>query len=162
MKKKSQILRKGLEHVPDSVRLWKAVVELANEEDARVLLLRAVECCPMHIELWLALARLETYEGAKKVLKRARMKLSKEPAIWITAAKLEEANGNTTKVGEVIERGIHALQGQGLVLDREGWMMVAEAAERAGFVVTCQAIIRNTVGIGVEEEDLEMTWIADA
>ncbi|KAJ8623400.1 hypothetical protein MRB53_031929 [Persea americana] len=162
VKKKSQILRKGLEHVPDSVRLWKAVVELANEEDARVLLLRAVECCPMHIELWLALARLETYEGAKKVLKRARMKLSKEPAIWITAAKLEEANGNTTKVGEVIERGIHALQGQGLVLDREGWMMVAEAAERAGFVVTCQAIIRNTVGIGVEEEDLEMTWIADA
>jgi hypothetical protein len=28
---KSRVLRKGLEHIPDSVRLWKAVVELANE-----------------------------------------------------------------------------------------------------------------------------------
>ncbi|KAJ8649321.1 hypothetical protein MRB53_002344 [Persea americana] len=160
--KKSQVLRKGLEHVPDSVRLWKAVVELANEEDARVLISRAVECCPLHIELWLALARLETYERAKKVLKRARMKLSKEPAIWITAAKLEEASGNTAKVWEIIERGIHALQGQGPLIDREGWMMEAEATERAGSVVTCQAIIRNTICIGVEEEDLEMTRIADA
>ncbi|QCE03048.1 pre-mRNA-processing factor 6 [Vigna unguiculata] len=47
-----------LEHIPDSVRLWKAVVKLANEEDARLLLLRAVECCPLHVELWLTLTRL--------------------------------------------------------------------------------------------------------
>jgi len=49
---KSRVLRKGLEHIPDSVRLWKAVVELSNEEDARILLHRAVECCPLHVELW--------------------------------------------------------------------------------------------------------------
>ncbi len=48
-------------------RLWKAAVELASEEDARVLLSRAVECCPTHVELWLALAKLETYDNAKKV-----------------------------------------------------------------------------------------------
>jgi hypothetical protein len=42
-------------------------VELASEEDARVLLSRAVECCPTHVELWLALAKLESYENAKKV-----------------------------------------------------------------------------------------------
>ena len=92
-----------------------------------------MECCPFHIELWLALARLERYEGAKKVLKRARTKLSKEPAIWITAAKLEEANGNTAKVGEIIERGIQALQGQRLVIDREDWMKEAEGC-RAGWL----------------------------
>ncbi|GAB4831493.1 hypothetical protein Ancab_005511 [Ancistrocladus abbreviatus] len=92
----------------DQERLWKAVVELANEEDARLLLQRAVECCPLHVELWLALARLETYDNAKKVLNKAREKLSKEPAIWITAAKLEEANGNTTMVGKILERGIRA------------------------------------------------------
>ncbi|KAL6211299.1 hypothetical protein ACLB2K_016526 [Fragaria x ananassa] len=158
---KSRVLRKGLEHIPDSVRLWKAVVELANEEDARLLLHRAVECCPLHIELWLALARLETYDNAKKVLNKAREKLSKEPAIWITAAKLEEANGNTS-VGKIIERGIRALQREGLVIDREAWMKEAEAAERAGSVATCQAIIRNTIGIGVEEEDRKRTWVADA
>ncbi|XP_050366231.1 protein STABILIZED1 [Argentina anserina] len=159
---RSRVLRKGLEHIPDSVRLWKAVVELANEEDARLLLQRAVECCPLHIELWLALARLETYDNAKKVLNKAREKLSKEPAIWITAAKLEEANGNTSTVGKIIERGIRALQREGLVIDREAWMKEAEAAERAGSVATCQAIIQNTIGIGVEEEDRKRTWVADA
>ncbi|GAB2274984.1 Protein STABILIZED1 [Dionaea muscipula] len=159
---KSRVLRKGLEHIPDSVRLWKAVVELANEEDARLLLQRAVECCPLHVELWLALARLETYDNAKKVLNKAREKLSKEPAIWITAAKLEEANGNTAMVGKIIERGIRALQREGLVIDREAWMKEAEAAERAGSVATCQAIVYNTIGIGVEEEDRKRTWVADA
>ncbi|KAF9608364.1 hypothetical protein IFM89_009483 [Coptis chinensis] len=159
---KSRVLRKGLEHIPDSVRLWKAVVELANEEDARLLLQRAVECCPLHVELWLALARLETYDNAKKVLNKAREKLSKEPAIWITAAKLEEANGNTAMVGKIIERGIRALQREGLDIDRELWMKEAEAAERAGSVATCQAIIRNTIGIGVEDIDRKRTWVADA
>ncbi|KAK4762235.1 hypothetical protein SAY87_030119 [Trapa incisa] len=159
---KSRVLRKGLEHIPDSVRLWKAVVELANEEDARLLLHRAVECCPLHVELWLALARLETYDNAKKVLNNARVRLPKEPAIWITAAKLEEANGNTATVGKIIERCIRSLQGEGVVIDREAWMKEAEAAERAGSVVTCQAIIHNTVGIGVEEEDRKRTWVADA
>ncbi|KAL3632313.1 Protein STABILIZED1 [Castilleja foliolosa] len=159
---KSKVLRKALEHIPDSVRLWKAVVELANEEDARLLLQRAVECCPLHVELWLALARLETYSNAKKVLNKARMKLSKEPAIWITAAKLEEANGNSGSVGKIIERGIKTLKAEGLKIDREMWMKEAEAAERAGSVETCQAIIRNTIEVGVEEEDRKRTWVADA
>ena len=43
---KSRVLRRALERVPTSVRLWKAAVELANQEDARILLSRAVECCP--------------------------------------------------------------------------------------------------------------------
>jgi hypothetical protein len=32
------VLRRALERVPNSVRLWKAAVELANEDDARILL----------------------------------------------------------------------------------------------------------------------------
>ncbi|CAN0914991.1 Protein STABILIZED1 [Linum grandiflorum] len=161
-KSRRRVLMTGIEHIPDAVRLWKAVVELSNEVEARALLHRAVECCPLHVELWLALARLETYEQAKKVLNHARMKLPKEPAIWITAAKLEEANGNTTMVGKVIERGIRALQREGLAIDREVWMREAEAAEKAGSVATCQAIVSNTIGIGVEEEDRKRTWVADA
>ncbi|CAD6271047.1 unnamed protein product [Miscanthus lutarioriparius] len=159
---KSRVLRKGLEHIPDSVRLWKAVVELANEEDARLLLHRAVECCPLHVELWLALARLETYDQARKVLNKAREKLPKEPAIWITAAKLEEANGNSQSVNKVIERGIRSLQREGMDIDREAWLKEAEAVERAGSVLTCQAIVKNTIGIGVEDEDRKRTWVADA
>ncbi|KAM7271925.1 hypothetical protein ACFE04_031139 [Oxalis oulophora] len=159
---KSKVLRKGLEHIPDSVRLWKAVVELGNEEQARVLLHRAVECCPLHVELWLALARLETYDRARIVLNKARIGLPKEPAIWITAAKLEEANGNSAMVGKIIERGIRALEREGLVIDREAWMKEAEAAERAGSIETCRAIISHTIWIGVEEEDRKRTWVADA
>ncbi|KAJ4825870.1 Protein STABILIZED1 [Turnera subulata] len=159
---KRKVLMKGLEHIPDSVRLWKQAVELSSEEDAKVLLGKAVDFCPLHVELWLALARLETYENAKKVLNKARQKLNKEPAIWITAAKLEEANGNNAGVGKIIERGIRTLQGEGVVIDREAWMKEAEAAERVGSVATCQAIIKNTIGIGVEEEDRKRTWVADA
>ncbi|KAK3039574.1 hypothetical protein RJ639_027718 [Escallonia herrerae] len=159
---RSRVLRKGLEHIPDSVRLWKAVVELANEEEAKLLLQRAVECCPLHVELWLALARLDDYDNAKKVLNKARLKLPKEPAIWISAAKLEEANGNTAMIGKIIERGIRALQREGVEIDRDVWMKEAEAAERAGSVATCNAIISNTIGMGVEEQDRKRTWVDDA
>ena len=62
-----------MEHIPNSVRLWKAAVELEEPEDAKILLSRAVECCPTSVELWLALARLlEMYENARKVLNKAR------------------------------------------------------------------------------------------
>ncbi|RZC75172.1 hypothetical protein C5167_050644 [Papaver somniferum] len=64
-------------------------------------------------------------------------------------------------VGKVVERGIRSLQKEGLDIDRDVWMKEAEAAERAGSVLTCQAIIRNTIGVGVEE-DRKRTWVADA
>lgn len=41
----------ALEHVPNSVRLWKAAVELEEPEDARIMLSRAVECCPTSVEV---------------------------------------------------------------------------------------------------------------
>lgn len=46
---RSMVLRMGLDYVADvadSVWLSKAVVELANEKQGRVLLHRAVECYP--------------------------------------------------------------------------------------------------------------------
>lgn len=90
---KRRVYRKALEHIPNSVRLWKAAVELENPEDAKILLSRAVECCPTSVELWLALARLETYENARKVLNKARENIPTDRQIWVTAAKLEEAHG---------------------------------------------------------------------
>lgn len=64
---KRRVLRKALETIPTSVRLWKAAVELEGVEDAKIMLGRAVECCPLSVELWLALARLEDYDNARKV-----------------------------------------------------------------------------------------------
>ena len=45
----------ALEHIPNSVRLWKAAVELEDEEDARIMLSRAVECCPTSVEVGISL-----------------------------------------------------------------------------------------------------------
>lgn len=160
--KKQRVLRKALEHVPTSVKLWKQAVELADESDARILLTRAVECCPQHTELWLALARLESYENARKVLNRARETVPTEPAIWITAAKLEEANGNGTMVPTIIKRAIKSLSANNVVVNHEQWLKEAEAAEKSGSLETCQAIVRTTIGIGVDDEDRKRTWMADA
>ena len=93
-------------------------MELANEDDARLLLSRAVECCPQHVELWLALARLETYDNAKKVLNKARQAIPTDPAIWITAAKLEEAQGNIKMVKKLVSRSVESLKSNGVVIDR--------------------------------------------
>lgn len=43
----------ALENIPNSVRLWKQAVELEDEEDARIMLSRAVECCPTSVEVGL-------------------------------------------------------------------------------------------------------------
>ena len=59
-------------HSAVQVRLWKAAVEMEDDENALILLSRAVECCPQSVELWLALAHLEDYENARKVLNKVR------------------------------------------------------------------------------------------
>ena len=162
--RKRRVLRRALENVPNSVRLWKALVELSPEDDARILLARATECCPQHVELWLALARLETAENARKVLNKARETLPREPQIWITAAKLEEANGNEKMVEKIIARAVKSLKSHGVTIDRDSWIKEAEIAEKADppSISTCRAIIKATIGEGVEEEDKKRTWKADA
>ena len=126
------MLRKALERIPNSVRLWKAAVELADEEDARLLLSRAVECCPQHVELWLALAKLETYENAKKVLNKARQAVPTDTSVWVTAAKLEEAQGNLKMVHKIISRGIESLRANGVVIDRSRCSVVWSGVPSGG------------------------------
>ena len=41
----------ALEHIPNSVKLWKSAIELEEPDDARILLSRAVECCPTSVEV---------------------------------------------------------------------------------------------------------------
>jgi hypothetical protein len=51
---KARVLRRALERIPTSVRLWKAAVELASEDDARILLVSPSP--PNHSESYRALA----------------------------------------------------------------------------------------------------------
>lgn len=47
---------------------------------------------------------------------------------------------------------------------REAWLKEAENAERANppMLATCASIVEGVVALGVEEEDRERTWLADA
>ncbi|KAK6173698.1 hypothetical protein SNE40_017104 [Patella caerulea] len=162
LKAKKRVFRKALEQIPNSVKLWKTAVELEEEEDARIMLSRSVECCSTSVELWLALARLETYENARKVLNKARESIPTDRQIWITAAKLEEANGNTNMVEKIIDRALNSLRANMVEINREQWIKDAEDCEKSGSIITCQAIIRPVISVGVEEEDRKHTWMEDA
>jgi pre-mRNA-processing factor 6 len=159
---KKAVLRKALEANPVSVTLWKAAIDLEEAEDARVLLSVAVEKIPHSVDMWLALARLETYENAQKVLNRARKALPTERAIWLAAAKLEESQNHTEVVDKIVERAVKSLQKHDAVVTRAQWLQEAETAEAAGAPLTSAAIIKYTVGFGVDQEDRQRTWADDA
>ncbi|CAO0794450.1 unnamed protein product [Mucor circinelloides] len=162
-KAKKKVLRRALEFIPNSVKLWRAAVNMEeNPDDAKVLLSRAVELVPLSVDLWLALARLETYENAQKVLNKARAAIPTSHEIWIAAARLQEEHGKPEMVDRIITLAAKALSQSGVLLDREQWIEEAEKCEKNGSVLTCQAIVRATIGMGVEEEDRKSTWMEDA
>ena len=162
MTMRRRVLRKALEVMPNSVKLWQAAIDLEGPDDARLMLGRAVECVPHAVDMWLALARLETYQNARKVLNKAREKIPTEPQIWITASKLEEANGNVDLVDRIIEKAIKSLALHQVDLEREQWLARPRPPRRRRASRTAQAIVRETLAIGVEEEDRKRIWIEDA
>ncbi|KAI7872015.1 PRP1 splicing factor, N-terminal-domain-containing protein [Spinellus fusiger] len=162
-KAQKRVLRRALEFIPNSVKLWRAAVNMEeNPDDAKVLLSRAVELVPLSVDLWLALARLETYMNAKKVLNVARTTIPTSHEIWIAAARLEEENGNADIIERIITRAVYTLSQAGSILDRDQWLKEAEQCEKNTSVLTCQAIVRATVGLGIEDEDRKSTWMEDA
>ena len=160
--RKKAVLRRSLEFVPNAVNLWKAAIELENVTDARIMLARAVECVPHSVEMWLALAKLESHENARKVLNQARQAVPTERATWITAAKLEEANGNQHLVARIVEKMVVSLAQYQVIISRDSWIKEAEECETSGAPVTCAAIVRNTIQVGVDAEDYVSTWMDDA
>eukprot|EP00934_Nitzschia_sp_Nitz4_P007841 Nitzschia sp. Nitz4//scaffold257_size48314//42683//45577//NITZ4_007096-RA/size48314-processed-gene-0.38-mRNA-1//1//CDS//3329544469//7831//frame0 len=162
---KKAVLRKALEANPNSITLWKAAVELEqSEDDAKVLLSVAVERVPHSVDLWLALARLETYDNARKVLNNARRALPTERSIWIAAAKLEESQDHTELVPKLIARAFSSLSrsDSAVVVTRAQWLTEAEQAEAAGAPLTCAALVRECIGMDVDDEDRQRTWADDA
>jgi pre-mRNA-processing factor 6 len=151
----------------------------SSATDARILLSRAVEVIPLSVELWLALARLETPERAKAVLNKARKAIPTSHEIWIAAGRLleQEASAASDKdngeksdverakelevVDKTIEAGVRELRRHQVLLTREQWLKEAERCEAEGSPRTCEAIVKATVGMEVEEEDRLDTWVGD-
>ncbi|CAE7464130.1 PRPF6, partial [Symbiodinium pilosum] len=86
------------------------------------------------------------------------------PVIWVTAAKLEETQGNEKMVELILTRAIDSLAANGVTPDRDMWLKQAEEAEKTGFIKTCQAIIKVTIKVGVDEDvkGMKQNWIQDA
>lgn len=160
---KKNVLRQAILHIPQSVAIWKEAVNLEEDPaDARLLLAKAVEMIPLSVELWLALARLETPENAQKVLNAARKAIPTSHEVWIAAARLQEQMGTFNKVN-VMKRAIQSLVRENAMLKREEWIAEAEKCEEEGAVLTCGAIIRETLGWGLDEDDdRNDVWMDDA
>jgi len=160
---KKRVLRQAIDHIPQSVAIWKEAVNLEEDPaDARLLLAKATEVIPLSVELWLALARLETPENAQKVLNKARMAVPTSYEVWIAAARLQEQMGTANKVN-VMKRAVQSLARESAMLKREEWITEAENCEDEGAILTCQAIIRETLGYGLDEDDdRKEVWMEDA
>ncbi|KAF7163041.1 hypothetical protein CNMCM5623_008061 [Aspergillus felis] len=160
---KKNVLRQAILHIPQSVTIWKEAVNLEEDPaDARLLLAKAVEMIPLSVELWLALARLESPENAQKVLNSARKAIPTSYEIWIAAARLQEQMGGFERVN-VMKRAVEALVRVNAMPKREEWVAEAEKCEEEGAILTCGAIIQETLGWGLDQdEDWETIWMDDA
>lgn len=159
-----RVLRKALDHIPQSVAIWKEAVNLEEDSaDAKLLLAKATEIIPLSVELWLALARLESPDQAQIVLNKARKAVPASFEIWVAAARLQEQTGQNQMVGKVMERGVKALARESAMLKREEWITQAEICEEEGAPLTCQAIIKETLGWSLDEDDdRKQIWLEDA
>ncbi|KAJ3576972.1 hypothetical protein NPX13_g3538 [Xylaria arbuscula] len=160
---KKRVIRHALDHIPESEALWKEAVNLEEDpEDAKLLLAKATELIPLSVDLWLALARLESPENAQKVLNRARKHCRTSHEIWIAATRLQEQLGEGEKVN-VMKRAVQVLAKESAMPKREDWITEAEKCEEEGAIISCGAIIRETLGYGLDEDDdRKETWLEDA
>eukprot|EP01129_Flabellula_baltica_P014603 TRINITY_DN7031_c0_g1_i1.p1 TRINITY_DN7031_c0_g1~~TRINITY_DN7031_c0_g1_i1.p1 ORF type:complete len:938 (-),score=246.41 TRINITY_DN7031_c0_g1_i1:65-2878(-) len=161
-KRKKRVLRKALEQNPTSSELWKAAVVLEKPKGAKMMLERALEYIPDFSEFWIALAKLQPYEDAKKVLNQAIYVIPTDRTLWITGAQLEEANDNLEGVEKVIRNCITTYIQQGVNIDRDEWLKEAMSCEKMKFPSVAQAIIRTTIGLGLEDDYKIAAWIEDA
>lgn len=150
---KSKVLRKALDFVPNSAKLWEEAVALEDKENAKVLLLRAVQCCPGEEKMWLALAKLCPFREAQTVLNEARKKIPRSERIWVNAAKLQEKCPHLGGVDpeKIFPRAMESLKTNGNNLSRDKWIAHAEEAEKAGYPKTCAAIVNATIKHGLEK-----------
>lgn len=160
---KKRVIRQALDHLPESEALWKEAVNLEGDPaDAKLMLAKATELIPLSVDLWLALARLETPENAQKVLNRARKAVPTSHEIWIAAARLQEQLGQGAKVN-VMKRAVQVLAKESAMPTREEWIAEAEKCEEEGAMITCENIIRETLGWNLDEvDDRKDTWMEDA
>jgi pre-mRNA-processing factor 6 len=61
-------------------------------------------------------------------------------------------------VANVIHKAVKSLAAHGVQVDRDQWIKDAETCERNNQLATCRAIIKETIGQDIDEEDKKKTW----
>lgn len=62
---------------------------------------------------------------------------------------------------KTIELGVRELRKHHVMLTRDQWLGEAERCEGEGSPRTCEAIVKATVAMDLEEEDRESAWVGD-
>lgn len=162
-----RVLMKGIEFIPNSVKLWSKMIEIQDDkDDVKKMLLKVVELCPNEWSFWLSLINLSDYSEAKSLINKARKLMKSNPQIWITAAKLEERENkdiSDKKLIKMIEKGQQQLNesiGSEETLSRKDWLDEAVKAENEGFTLTCKAIVVNSINIDSPEEEESETKLS--
>lgn len=160
---KQRVLRKAVEHVPESIDLWKSLIKLEQtDEGAKLLLAKAVEFIPSAEELWLALARLEEPKQAQAILNKARKLMPESYKVWVAASHLQEQTGAGHTCNALMTNAIKKLVRENFMPSKEAWLEEANMSEDNQLYETTQAIINQTIGWKVQEEDRLTVWLLDA
>ena len=171
---RQRVLRRAIDALPKSEKIWRELINGVDDpSEAKLLTAKAVEEIPLSgklfsfqaqtrltvvpVDLWLGLARLEVMTGnaldAQKVLNRARIANPTSFRVWIAAARLAEETGKGNPK-QIIKRAVQSLARENAMLKREEWITEAEKLEtEGGAVLSLQAIIEETLGFGVDEDD---------
>lgn len=148
---KSRVIRKALEWLPKSEELWIAAAEFESEQLIRTKMLeKAVTLIPNSISLWLKLASLQDTAKAIDTLTTATENVSSETVylLWIKIAELEEKHSsNEVKVTKFVMKAIETA-----MFSYKKWIEEAERCETGGSILTCRAIVVNSLqAVDVDE-----------
>ncbi|QDZ22821.1 pre-mRNA splicing factor [Chloropicon primus] len=157
------LLRRAVECCPQHKELWLALAKLETYDKAKKVLNKARQTLPTEPLIWITAAKLEeTKNREKKKQDDVEMKDQEAELDPKTSFGVFEECG---LVGKIVDRAIKSLKQHGAVVSREKWLSFAEDCERAvpsPALHVCAQIVKQTIGIGVEEEDAKATWVADA
>ncbi|KAI2502948.1 HAT (Half-A-TPR) repeat [Fragilaria crotonensis] len=163
------ILATAVRRIPTSTKVFLRAADLETHDTNKKAVLRKaleanppVEKVPDSVEMWLALARLESYENARRVLNQARKAL---PGTALFGSQRPSSRNRKIMLMSWTRLSIRLssrFQKHDAVVTRAQWLEEAEHAEHAQAPLTSAALVRCTVGIGVDPEDRLRTWADDA
>ncbi|KAF9052133.1 PRP1 splicing factor, N-terminal-domain-containing protein [Panaeolus papilionaceus] len=157
------LLSRAVEVIPLSIELWLALARLETPERAKAVLNKARKAVPTSHEIWIAAGRLLEGEAqAKAQAGQQGVKREDGGMDVVVEVDMKEQERLGEMVDKTIEAGVRELRKHRVLLTREQWLKEAEKCEEEGSPRTCEAIVKATVGMDIEEEDRLDTWMSDA